>query len=108
MRVEGEEAGRFLQGMVTADMEEEREAGRAFYSMMLNAQVRKQGRGGSWWMYVVMRCVVMRCGCVSEGGVDHGGYVVMRCVVMRCVVMRCVVMRCGYVSEYEPFSFVYV
>ena len=66
MRVEGEEAGRFLQGMVTADMEEEREAGRAFYSMMLNAQVRKQGRGGSWWMYVVMRCVVMRCGCVSE------------------------------------------
>ena len=70
MRVEGEEAGRFLHGIVTADMEEEREAGRAFYSMMLNAQVRKQGRGGSWWMYVVMRC--------------------------------------GCMSEYEPFSFVYV
>ena len=37
--MEGEEGKRFLQGLVTANMEEERETGTAFYSMMLNAQV---------------------------------------------------------------------
>ena len=44
VRVEGEEGRRFLQGMVTADMEQERETGSAFYSMMLNAQVRQELR----------------------------------------------------------------
>lgn len=38
--MEGEDGRSFLQGFVTADVEEEeREEGRAFYSMMLNAQV---------------------------------------------------------------------
>ena len=45
VRVEGEEGRRFLQGMVTVDMEQERETGSAFYSMMLNAQVRQELRG---------------------------------------------------------------
>ena len=36
---------RFLQGMVTADMEQERETGSTFYSMMMNAQVRQELRG---------------------------------------------------------------
>ena len=43
--MEGEEGRSFLQGFVTADMEEEREEGRAFYSMMLNAQVCGRERG---------------------------------------------------------------
>jgi folate-binding protein YgfZ len=38
--MEGEEGKSFLQGFVTGDMEEERGVGRAFYSMMLNAQGR--------------------------------------------------------------------
>ena len=37
--MQGEEGEAFLQGFVTADMEEERGEGTAFYSMMLNAQV---------------------------------------------------------------------
>ena len=45
VRVEGEEGRRFLQGMVTADMEQERETGSTFYSMMMNAQVRQELRG---------------------------------------------------------------
>lgn len=40
VKMEGEDGRSFLQGFVTADVEdEEREEGRAFYSMMLNAQV---------------------------------------------------------------------
>lgn len=40
VKMEGEDGRSFLQGFVTADVEdEEREEGAAFYSMMLNAQV---------------------------------------------------------------------
>ena len=45
VRVKGEEGRRFLQGMVTAHMEQERETGSTFYSMMMNAQVRQELRG---------------------------------------------------------------
>ena len=42
VEVTGEEGRSFLQGFVTADME--REGHEAFYSMMLNAQVRVRNR----------------------------------------------------------------
>ena len=39
VKMEGEEGRSFLQGFVTADLEEEGGGRRAVYSMMLNAQV---------------------------------------------------------------------